>query len=138
MGRPTLLDDLRAKRIVDAVAAGASRSAAAEAANVGRSTLMSWLARGREGEPGYADFLDRIKTAEAKAENEMVAAIRIAGLNPRTWQAAAWWLERCRPKRYATKRDRVEAPAHPAGVAAGSDDVELLEGLLEAAKSRVG
>ncbi len=137
-GRPTKLDDLSAKRIVDAIAAGGSRSAAAEAARVHRSTLMGWLARGREGDPAYFDFLDRVKKAEAEAENEMVAIVRKAAMSG-TWQAAAWWLERRRPNAYALRReprDGSKATDAIGGSAAMRPlDADVLESLLAAVKS---
>jgi hypothetical protein len=137
-GRPTKLDDIVAKRIVDAVAAGGSRSAAAEAARVHRSTLMLWLARGRKGEPPYSDFLDRVKKAEADAENAMVVIVRAAA--EKNWTAAAWWLERRRPRLYALRRDPRTASTTPPIVqhVVSDDDVELLEGLAAAARSARG
>lgn len=137
MGRPTLLDDLRAKRIVDAIAAGASRSAAAEAANVDRSTLMQWLRKGRLGEDQrYVDFLHRVKVAEAQAENELIAVIRTAA--PKSWQAAAWLLERRQPKRYALTAARFEKASPGANTAAQEADGDLIEAVYAAHKSRVG
>ena len=118
VGRPTKLDDLRAKRIVDAIASGMSRTAAAASARVARATLMDWLARGRDGEQPYADFLDRVKAAEAEAESLMVACVRTAGLEPRHWQAAAWWLERARPADWAKRepsKDEETARAESTG-----------------------
>jgi len=104
MGRPTKLDPERTERIVAAIAAGVSRSAAAEAAGIGRSTLMRWLAAARDGDAGYQDFLDLVKKAEADAEVAMVKVVKSAAESG-TWQAAAWWLERRRPKHFALKRE---------------------------------
>ncbi len=136
MGRPTLLDDLRAKRIVDAVAQGATRAVAAEAANVDRNTLLGWLRKGREGVEPYASFLDRVKTAEAKGEAELLSTIRIA--SGKSWQAAAWLLERRHPKRYALRPERFESASKPSGAAVDGGNVAMLESLLAAAKSKVG
>jgi len=73
MGRhAAFLDDLIAQKIVAAVKAGASRTGAAKVAKVGRSTLLSWLAKGREGEQPYADFLDRVREAEGDLEKKLV------------------------------------------------------------------
>lgn len=46
-GRPTLLDEARAQRIVDAVTAGNYLKVAAQWAGISERTLMGWLARGR-------------------------------------------------------------------------------------------
>lgn len=103
-GRPTKLDDERAERAVKCIEAGGSRESAAAAAGIHKSTLTEWLARGRRGEEPYAGFQARVKAADGHAEDAMVRVVREAALDG-TWQAAAWWLERCRGKRYALKRD---------------------------------
>lgn len=46
-GRPTLLDEDRAQRIIDAVKAGNYMKVAASWAGISERTLMGWLARGR-------------------------------------------------------------------------------------------
>lgn len=103
-GRPTKLNDLTAKKIIDTIAAGGSRAAAAAAAGVHPSTVFRWLAEGRDEASPYREFRERIKGAEAEAEIAMVTVVREAALKG-TWQAAAWWLERRRPKLYALRRD---------------------------------
>ena len=105
MGRPTKLDDLKAKRIVDAVAEGLPRDTAAKLARIAPSTLYSWLSRGEDGEAPYAELLERVKEAEAQGEQELVKRIRSASVE--TWQAAAWLLERRRPEAYALRREVV-------------------------------
>lgn len=137
MGRPTKLDDLRAKRIVDAVAEGASRTVAAAKGGIDRSTLLGWLARGRDGEAPYDDFLLRVKKAEAEAEEAMVVCVRMAAMNPKNWTAAAWWLERCRPLDYA-KREPTREEESGRAEAEADEDLPMLESLLAAAKSKVG
>lgn len=134
MGRPSKLDDLRAKRVVDAIAKGLSRTAAAAKARVHRATLMDWLARGRDGEQPYADFLDRVKEAEAKAEEAMVDCVRGAALDPKYWQAAAWWLERCRPADYAKREPTREEETTRAET--GVPDVDVVRAVLSALESR--
>ncbi len=134
MGRPILLDDLRAKRIVDAIASGLSRTAAAAKGNIGRATLLEWLARGRDGEQPFADFLVRVKKAEADAEEVMVACVRVAALEPKHWQAAAWWLERARPADWAKREPTQEQET--ARAETGSDDLEVTRSVLAALESR--
>lgn len=96
---------------------------------------MDWLARGRDGEPPFADFLDRVKEAEAQAEDVMVACVRTAATEPRHWQAAAWWLERARPQDWA-KREPTPEQETGRAEGEGQDDVAVLESLVAAAKSR--
>ena len=108
-GRPTSLTPEVQARIVEAVAAGNTRHDAAEYAGVGRSTFLAWLARGRKkngrnGRP-YRDLLDAVKKAEAGAVVRNVAIIQKAA--NKTWQAAAWWLERKNPQDWAGYRHEV-------------------------------
>jgi hypothetical protein len=108
-GRPTSLTPEVQARIVEAVAAGNTRHDAAEYAGVGRSTFLAWLARGRKkngrnGRP-YRDLLDAVKKAEAGAVVRNVAIIQKAA--QKTWQAAAWWLERKNPQDWAGYRHEV-------------------------------
>lgn len=91
------------KRVVDAIRAGASRVAAAEAANVARSTLQTWLRRGVEGDPEYTSFLAKVREAEGELEKELVGVIK--GHSANTWQAAAWLLERKFQKRWAIRKE---------------------------------
>lgn len=136
LGRPSKLDDLRAKRIVDAIAKGLSRTAAAASAGVSRRALMNWLAAGRDGDANYVHFLHRVQEAEAKAEAEMVACIRNAALSdPKYWQAAAWVLERSRPADWA-KREATPVEETDRAETTGDSDVEVARAVLSALESR--
>lgn len=103
-GPPPKLDAERVDRIIESISLGNSRETAAAAGGVCVRTLLNWIARGRAGEAPFDAFAARVKKADGEAEGEMVAVVRNAALTG-TWQAAAWWLERCRSKRYALKRD---------------------------------
>lgn len=135
VGRPSKLDDLRAKRIVDAVAAGASRTGAAKAARVHKATLMDWLARGRDGEQPYADFHDRVREAEGEVEKTITTAL-LAAIKGGHVGAMCFWLERRRPEEWG-KRDVVTHVDRPEETSA-ANDLPMLESLLAAAKSKVG
>ena len=99
MARPTKYTPETVKRIVDALAAGNTRRAAAAYGGIDEDTLGRWLRR-------YADFADAVKNAEAQAEVGHVARIAQASAAG-TWQASAWWLERRRHADWG-KVDRVE------------------------------
>ena len=128
MARPTSLDDLTAKRVIDAVAEGLPRDTAARLARIAPSTLALWLKKGRDGLEPYSEFSDRVKDAEAQAERTLIGVIRTHAVD--TWQAAAWLLERRMPKKYALRRPE------PQGVAVTPDEAEKLiaEAALLAAK----
>jgi hypothetical protein len=113
------------ERLLTALATGVSMEVAAKSTDVCLRTARYWKYEGREfntkrntldpatGEPYglteretlLADFYVRIAHAQAQAERSMLEIIRKEA--PRTWQAAAWFLERVYPQRYA-RRDRFE------------------------------
>jgi hypothetical protein len=133
VGRPTKLDDLTAKRILDAIAEGGSRTSAAAMGGIHRATLMDWIRRGREGDVEYSDFYDRLQKAEGEAELKMVRLVRTAAID--SWQAAAWWLERSRPADY-TKREPKQIDEAERAEAQEAPDVEVIRAVLSAAESR--
>lgn len=99
MGRPCKLTPEVRKKVCAALAAGNTRECAAGLAGVGAATLYSWLAQGRKvGRGRFWEFLEAVKKAEAEAEARCVRVVREA--MPESWQAAAWWLERRRKKRF--------------------------------------
>ena len=56
-------------------------------AGIHKDTFYEWLK-----DPSKTDFSDSIKKAELQCKARNIAIIQNAG--PKTWQAAAWWLER--------------------------------------------
>jgi hypothetical protein len=131
-GRPTKLDDLVSKRICDALAAGTTRRAAAEAARIDQATLCEWLARGRNGDEPFAEFRQRVQHAEARAERKVVDRLMDQIDNGHV-TAIIFWLKSRRGWR-DNDAPANEAPA--AATVASEDTEELLEDLLEAARSR--
>ena len=104
MARPTVLTPEVQARVCEAIAAGNTRKDAAEYAGVGDSTLRAWLARARQkrGNGPYRALLAAVKKAEADAVVRNVAIIQKAA--GKTWQAAAWWLERKYPENWSAVR----------------------------------
>jgi transposase len=116
---PKLLNAEIQQTIIDAILGGNYLETAAAYAGVSRSTLFDWLAKGREVQEQldkglevtvpngqiYSDFLDSTREAQARSEVRTVAIIQKAGLT--NWQAAAWHLERSRPRHWG-KLDRQE------------------------------
>lgn len=134
MGRPTKLDDLTAKRIVDAVAAGVSRVGAAKSAGVGKSTLMEWLQRGRDGEQPYADFADQIRKADGQIEHRVVSAL-LNQIEEGHVGAMCFWLERRRPEEWG-KRDSVVHEHTEGGRERDGSDLEVARSVVAALESR--
>lgn len=109
MGRPTSLTPDVQARIVEALAGGNYAETAAAYAGIAPSTYHAWVTRGEleqarvdageepsPSEAPFLEFLEAVKSARSKAEVRNVALIQQAARE--TWQAAAWWLERTRPK----------------------------------------
>lgn len=101
-GRKTLLTpDVRAQ-IISALASGAFKKHAANAAGVTERTLNNWLRRGEEGEEPYASFVAEVDTAIARdaLRNQAVISQAAVGKAAGDWKAAAWNLERKFPRLY--------------------------------------
>src|SRR5215831_7251932 len=96
------------KAIVEAVADGCTRHDAAGAAGVSEFVLYAWIRKGKKARSGvYHQFYKALKRAEAEAVNRNVRVIKKA--SETTWTAAAWWLERRRPRDFGRVEDRVAA-----------------------------
>jgi len=106
-GRPSALTPDVQRRVCEAVSAGNTRHDSAEYAGIGESTLRAWLAKGKRQRRGkFRSFLAAVKKAEADAVVRNVAIIQKAA--NKTWQAAAWWLERKRPADWSQTRELVQ------------------------------
>ena len=104
--QPRLLTPAVQKTICKAIETGAKLEIAARAAGIGARTLDEWLKHGRDelqADPDAsgpcAAFVSKVMIASAKNEQELIGIIRKEA--PKTWQAAAWLLERKFPQRYA-------------------------------------
>lgn len=137
MPRPSKLDDLTTQRIVGAVKKGLPRDTAAKLAGIVPSTLFLWLKKGREGDPEYSEFSDRVSAAEAFGEEELVAVLR--GHAKNSWQACAWLLERRRPKVWGLRKgDSADVQKPGVTPATHEETMSLLESLMAATRSAAG
>ena len=100
------------KEIVDKICgyirAGAENKDAAFLVDVGESTFYDWQ-REKEADgtpnPNYhVEFVESLKKAEIERELRLVTIILKAA--EKTWQAAAWYLERVFHDKYARKEFR--------------------------------
>jgi transposase-like protein len=111
--------------IVENLRAGAYIETAAAAAGVSASTVHAWLRRAEDhpddcGSP-FLEFLEAVEKARAEAELDAIRTIREAA--PRSWQAAAWYLERSYPKRWGR-----QAPEPPPNLASdGQQPVSIAQ-----------
>jgi hypothetical protein len=92
--------------IIMALKVGATYERAAQAAGVKKADALEWLRRGR-GETDKKPTKKLLEWAEAVEEAMAFAEIRslkvIHNAAAKTWTAAAWYLERTNPDRYAQK-----------------------------------
>lgn len=84
---------------------------AAQAAGITRQTFYSWIRRGKAEREGiYYDFAQAVEGAKARGEVALLSTVKAA--STRTWQAAAWMLERSRPDRWALRKSKESAIQH--------------------------
>ena len=101
MGASKLTDEVQGK-IVSALKAGNYFDAACKYAGVTERTGYNWLAKGRKAKSGvHFQFVQAIENASGSAEVATVAILRNS--MPKSWQAAAWWLERRFPKKWGRR-----------------------------------
>ena len=128
MARPSKATEARIETLLVALRTGCTREAACDHAGIVRTTLYRWV----ESKPGLRA---RVEKAEADAEVRFTAQVaRAAGDDD--WRAAAWWLERRRPKSYGRAQAAAGIAAAGASVSAPAshplDDLPLAEGARRA------
>jgi hypothetical protein len=85
----------RVERLLKALRAGNTRRASCAYAGITDDTLSNWCKK--------SDFSDMVQKAESEAEMRNVQVIMKAA--EKSWQAAAWWLERRRREDYSTMQN---------------------------------
>lgn len=107
IGRPSKLTPAVQKKIVKALAAGATHDLAALYAGISRTSFYEWKAKGEAGDPNFTDFSDAIALAEGKGAVELLETIQTAVKDPKEWRAATWILERRYPDDYGKVRQEI-------------------------------
>jgi transposase len=92
MAHPKMSDE-RKEIVLKGLRLGLSYEVAASYAEISLSCLKIWRKSDEE-------FGAQCATARAQLEATMLARIEIASQEPKTWQAAAWKLERLWPDQY--------------------------------------
>ena len=113
------------RRIYEAMSIGCTYELAARHAGIGESTMYYWLAKGREGEPGYQEFLEEVKRCEARCAAGALGVLLQAAREGK-WQAAAWLLER---RHGYTAKDR--APVEITIESNESSVIDMIKGLQQ-------
>lgn len=108
VGRPSLLTQETADRIVALLRAGNYVHTTVAAVGIGHRTFNDWMLRGAserpEDEP-YRLLRERVEETRSAAEIDSVALISRAAAGD--WRAAAWLLEREHPQRWGPREPRV-------------------------------
>ena len=134
MARPTKLDADRQARICEALALGVSIEAAAAHAGLSAACVHEWMARGRNGERLYAEFLEAATRARDAAEVRFAAVVAKAAKEG-SESAARWWLERRRPETWGRKDADVQVTTN---VQQGANIAPLLERIAQFPASEYG
>lgn len=102
------------KRLIDALVAGNTYGNACTLAGIGARTFYRWKAEGEDAPEGSfaRQFWQRVKDAEAQAIHRNVMVIQQSA--KKSWQAAAWWLERKYPGDWA-RREHVTSEVSGVG-----------------------
>ena len=102
IGRPTKICPEIIEKIQNAILAGSYIETAAALAGINKDTFYEWLKKGAAAQSGiFFEFSAAIQKAMAQAEmNDLLVINRAA---QKSWQAAAWKLERKYPKRWGLR-----------------------------------
>jgi hypothetical protein len=129
MARPTQFNAEQGWMIIQAIDEGRGRVEAARAAGIGLRTLAEWLAKGKAGDPAFAEWVSEFKAAERFA-NRLRCNASWARERARSreryqrFKAARvqWWLDQLGPCEFWSRRldwlaDRGMTEAYDATVA---------------------
>ena len=94
-GRPKKVHDQAKREFCMLVSVGLTRAVAAEFLGLSLRAVQYEMRRSRE-------FRASIRRADMEAETIPLASLRVASRS--SWRAAAWYLERVRPIRYARQK----------------------------------
>lgn len=109
-GRSSKLNKDTLAKICEYVKAGNTFKHSVQACGISEAAFYNWMKRGKDAQESgskakadqiYIELVESIKKAEAEAIVRNVAVINKAA--QKTWQAAAWYLERRRPEEYGRR-----------------------------------
>jgi transposase len=106
-GRPTKFTQEVQDIIIRALNLGSTYELACQSAGIGYSTFREWIVEA-EKDPccKYAQFAERVKKTEGAAVERWLAIIDAAA--EKSWQAAAWKLERRYWKSFSAKVGEID------------------------------
>ena len=111
MPRPTKFSPEIGESILRHLGSGRSRRETVEALGIGRRTLQDWLRRGRDGEPTFATWAERVdRVAELRRRKRVRASwARYEAESKERWKRfkrarEEWWKERLGPIEFWSRR----------------------------------
>ena len=103
--RPEKISAQLIEALCEDIAKGYSYDQAALNNGIAASTFFRWMLKGKKTEvdPIYREFVELVEEASNFSEPEALQLIRSSAKIDRNWKAAAWFLERRFPEKYAKK-----------------------------------
>ena len=97
------------------IEAGNNLERSAIACGISKNTLDRWIKLGEKTGAANKDFRDFAEAVErARATSEHYHIAQISRASSRSWQAAAWLLERQYPERWGKVSERKQSSEEPA------------------------
>lgn len=114
------------QQFLEAVGEGNYIETSAKLAGISKGALYNWIKRGQAGEDAFAQFVDALEKAEARAEAHLVSLQRKAAeAGPQYWPAAATQLERRHPDRWGKRQESDSGPKVVVNIGVGATDVQV-------------
>ena len=110
------------KKITQALCDGQGRVRACKIAGIHYDTFMEWM----RSKP---EFAEAVKKAEATGNDKITDICRRRIIEDKSWQSAAWWLERTDPANYGQRNNLNINAEKPLIVVADEETKKLLEKL---------
>lgn len=85
------------KKIIDALADGQGRVRACKIAGISYQTFVNWKSE-------KIEFIESVKKAEETGNDKIKDICQRRIIEDKSWQSAAWWLERNYPDQYSLKQ----------------------------------
>ena len=112
----------RVKKITQALCDGQGRVRACKIAGIRYDTFMEWM----RSKP---EFSEAVKKAEATGNDKIKDICQRRIIEDKSWQSAAWWLERTDPANYGQRNNLNISAEKPLIVVADEETKKLLEKL---------
>ena len=112
----------RVKKITQALCDGQGRVRACKIAGIYYDTFMEWM----RSKP---EFSEAVKKAEATGNDKIKDICKRRIIEDKSWQSAAWWLERTDPANFGQRNNLNISAEKPLIVVADEETKKLLEKL---------